>query len=704
MPNRLAAATSPYLLQHADNPVDWFEWGEDAFTDARRRDRPILLSVGYAACHWCHVMAHESFEDEAMAALMNRLFVNVKVDREERPDVDRVYMDAVQATTGRGGWPMTVFLTPDGEPFFAGTYFPPQDHGEMPSFRRVMEAVDDAWVNRRDEVGAQAARIAAVVRREPPPGEAAPGAEALESAYRALESAYDPDHGGFGPAPKFPQPGALEFLLRVCGEPWAPRAAEMLGHTLTAMAAGGIYDHLGGGFSRYSVDRRWEVPHFEKMLYDNSLLARIYLRAHQVTGDPDLARIAGETLDYIMRDLGLPGGGFASSEDADSEGEEGRFYTFTLEEFLKITGEHSGAAGPHFGVTAAGDLEGRNVLRRALTVEQAATRAGLEPSRTEHAVAEAHQLLRRARARRVRPFRDDKVVCAWNGMAIRALAEAAFVLDDERYLSGAIAAARFVLQNLRSGEGRLMRSWREGRVSGPAFADDHGALALGLFAVYEATGDDAWYREAERITTDLVGLFWDDEQGGVHATGRDAERLIARPVNQFDNPTPSDNSLAAEALARLAAATGDTALFDRIEAIGRRSALLVERAPDAAGHLLAVLHSTAKQQELAIVGDPADPRTGALLAEVRSRFRPEVFVAMADPAHPVTAVPLLRHRQAGPEGTPLAYLCRRFACEEPTPDPSVLGRLLDANGAPIPSDRLPSRRETTTFRESRRRG
>ncbi len=674
--NRLAAASSPYLLQHAENPVNWWEWGEGALAEARRLDRPILLSVGYSACHWCHVMAHESFEDPETAEMMNRLFVSIKVDREERPDIDRIYMDAVQTATGRGGWPMTVFLTPTGEPFHAGTYFPKHDRGGMPSFQRVMEAVADVWDHRRDEIVGQAGRLAEEVNRTMPPSAETPGQEALEAAYRTLKASYDPVHGGFGGAPKFPQAPTLEFLLRIAGKSWAPEAARMLEHTLTSMAAGGIYDHLGGGFARYSVDDRWLVPHFEKMLYDNALLARLYLRAWQVTGNPRFEMVARETLGYLLTDLQLPEGGFASAEDADSEGAEGRFYVFTNREVSEAAGEHAPLAAAVYGVTEGGNFEGSNVLHLAVPIEQAAESLGITREEAAESLVDAGERLLAARSTRVRPALDDKVICAWNALAIRAFAEAGAVLGEQAYLDAATGAARFILEDLRTDDGRLLRSWRRGAASIPAFADDYAATAVALFALYQATGDGNWYHTASELTNQMLDLFWDDTDGGVFATGHDAERLIARPKNLHDNPTPSDNSLAAEALSTLAAATGDASMLDRIEVIARLAGVLVERAPSAVGHLLAVLASTRDQQELAIVGSADDPLTAELLAVALDRFRPEVFVAVGEPGDPDPAIPLLRDRPAGPDGTPRAYLCRGFVCDAPTGDPEALRTLL----------------------------
>ena len=671
MPNRLAESSSPYLLQHQDNPVDWYEWGNDAFRTATERDVPVLLSVGYASCHWCHVMAHESFEDDATAQVMNQLFVNVKVDREERPDVDRIYMDAVQAMTGRGGWPMTVFLTPDGQPFFAGTYFPKEDRAGHPAFVRVLESVSEAWHGQRDQVLQQAGRLTQAVQASVPAAEDLPGTEEFEAASRALVEAHDPVHGGFGGAPKFPQAPTLEFLLRAIGEDWAPDARRILEHTLKAMAAGGIYDHLGGGFARYSVDDHWLVPHFEKMLYDNALLARLYARAAQATGDDDFGRIANETLDYLDRDLGLPEGGFASAEDADSEGVEGRFYVFDHNEVTAAAPEHGEAVALVLGSTPAGNFEGKVIVHAATSITEAAAETGVDPDELGTAVAATKARLFEQRSERIRPELDDKAVCAWNGLAIRAFAEAGVALGRPDRIERAVTAAEFVLGEMRRADGRLARTWRRGKVGGPGFADDYGSTALGLFSLYQATGDERWFIEAETLTRRLLDDFWDDEAGGVFATGHDAERLIARPKNLFDNPTPSDNSLAAEALLHLHAFTGDADLLDRIAAIQRLAGRLLAQYPAAVGQLLAVSVTAASgPRQLVVVGENGRDE---LVATATERFRPDLFLA-ATP-EPSDRIPLLQDRVIL-DDTATAYLCRDMVCDLPTTDPTVLAEQL----------------------------
>jgi len=667
--NRLGDATSPYLLQHRDNPVHWWEWGDDALDEARRRSVPVLLSVGYASCHWCHVMAHESFEDPEVAAVMNAGFVNVKVDREERPDVDRIYMDAVQELTGRGGWPMTVFLTPDGKPFYAGTYFPPVDRHGMPAFRRVLEAVSNAWAHRRDEIEGTAGALAGTIAAAPPPDTRMPTSETLVAAHDVLWTQFDRRHGGFGGTPKFPQAPTLEFLLRAAGREWAPRAEEMLVGTLEAMDRGGIHDHLGGGFARYSTDDRWLVPHFEKMLYDNALLARLYARAWQVTGIDRFADVARSTLDYLLDELALPGGGLASGEDADSEGEEGRFYVFDPVEIDRAAGEDAPLVRKAWGVTQAGNFDGRSIVHDAVSPAAVAAEFAITEEAVHDALHRTRTALRSLRSTRVRPALDDKAVCAWNALAARALAEAGLILGSDRYFHAAEDIARFILTEMRRPDGRLLRSRRQGRGDVPAFADDYAATAMALLALYDATGEPAWFTEAEAMATTMVRLFWDDRDGGVFATGTDAAPLIARPKDLFDNPTPSDNSLAAEAMQHLAALTGDQQWTDRVESILRLGLTHLERYPSGSGHLLSVaLVHLAPPHEVAVVG----PDRGPLLTVVRERYRPEVFLAQGDGGGPV---PLLGGRPAI-AGVATAYVCRGFVCDTPVTSPADLAAAL----------------------------
>ena len=683
--NRLAGSASPYLLAHADDPVDWHPWGQEAFAAARERNVPILLSVGYSACHWCHVMARESFSDPGTARLVNNWFVAVKVDREERPDVDRIYLEAVTALTGRAGWPLTAFLTPEGEPFFGGSYFPPEARHGLPAFASVLRAVHEAWEQRRGDVTTAAAGLARRLAAPLPAAGEAPGAAALLPVYRALDESFDPVHGGFGGPPQFPQAASLEFLLRVAGAEWAPRAAAMAGRTLAAMADGGIHDQAGGGFARYAVDAAWLIPHFEKMLYDNALLARLYLRGAQVTGEARFVAVARSTLDYLLADLRLPDGGFAAAEDADSEGEEGRFYTLTYDEFAAAAGAGAPLAAAVLGVTPEGNFEGRNILYRARPVAAVAVTTGASPAEVERAVTEALAGVRALRVNRVRPARDDKAITAWNGLAIRSLAEAGAVLGEPRYVEVAQGAARFALTELRRPDGRLLRSRRAGRGDVPGFCDDYAALSLGLLALYRADGDPAWFATAVGLVDDMERLFGDPATGAFFSAGSDAEALIARPRSLSDHPVPSDNALAAEALLTLAAYTGDHRYLERAGGIFRSAASFLTRAPAAAGYLAAVLAtSLAPARELAVVGPPGDPAAAALLAVAEESFRPGLSLARGDGAR-AGGVPLLESR-ALVNGRPTAYLCHHLSCEAPITDPAVLRRAL-AGPPPLSRDR-----------------
>jgi uncharacterized protein len=672
MANRLARSTSPYLLQHQDNPVEWYEWGQEAFAAAGERRVPILLSVGYSACHWCHVMAHESFEDEATASVMNELFVNVKVDREERPDVDAVYMEAVQASTGRGGWPMTVWLTPEGEPFYAGTYFPSEDRHGMPSFTRVLHAVAEAWRERPEAVAEQAGKLTQAISRSLPASDELPGEEALVAAYRALEASFDPVHGGFGGAPKFPQQPVLEFLLRVHGEPWAPRAGAMVRQTLIRMARGGIHDQLAGGFARYAVDSVWLVPHFEKMLYDNAQLARLYLWAWVELGDQRFREVAESTLGYLLRYLRHPDGGFFSAEDADSEGVEGKFYVWSLDELLAVAGPVDGRpAATHFGVTPTGNFEGATILHEARSITETAEEHGTTSEEAAAALDRARARLLEHRDRRIRPGLDDKVLASWNGLAIRAFAEAGVVLGRDDHLEAARACARFVLERMTGQGGRLVRAWAKGSPGTvPGFLDDYGAMATGLFALYQATGEPEWYRHGAELTRSIPERFT-DPAGGFFTTADDAEQLVKRPKDQMDSPLPSGNSLAAEALLQLSLLTGDQGLRALAEGPIRAGAAMIERYPSAVGHLLSVLHAVHRgPREVAIAG----PEARRLAATVWRRFRPHVALAVDETGESASTVPLLagRHR----EGETLAYVCEGFACELPVGREEDLERLL----------------------------
>ncbi len=652
MPNRLEAETSPYLLQHADNPVDWYPWGDEAFSVAADRNRPVLLSVGYSSCHWCHVMAHESFEDPVTASLMNDLFVNVKVDREERPDIDAVYMAVLQATTGRGGWPMTVFLTPDRRPFFAGTYFPATARQGVPSFQTVLVAVADAWEHRRPELTTTATSLADIAGRSISAERTLPGPDFVHEAVHTIAAQFDPVNGGFGSAPKFPQEPVLEFLLRV----GTVDALDMVRTTLAAMSTGGIRDHVGGGFARYSVDRSWTIPHFEKMLYTNAQLARIYLRAGQALREPAFTEVALDTLAYLLHDLRLPTGAFASAEDADSEGAEGTFYLWDQAEIVDTVGpELAPLALATFGVTDEGNFEGRTHLN--VVNAHAADDLGIDRPAARIMMREVRQKLRARRSTRPRPGLDDKVITAWNGLAIRALAEAGAVVGDPRLTHAAAEAASFIRDSMVV-SGRLMRSRRQGRSNVQGFSDDYASFALACFSLYQVTGDQTWYREAMRVTEGLIELFH-DPGGGFFMSGIDAETPLARTKDLSDAPTPSANSLAAEALLLASMFTGRSELRARAEETLRATMAVARTSPMAAGHLLAVLHTFLNDpREVAIVG----PEAAELASVVWEEFRPGVVVAVDTDGDGAGIVPLLEGRWSD---RTLAYVCRGFVCDLP---------------------------------------
>ena len=674
--NRLADETSPYLRQHADNPVDWYPWGDDAFARARAEDKPILLSVGYSACHWCHVMAHESFEDPATAAVMNERFVNVKVDREERPDVDAVYMQAVQAMTGHGGWPMTVFLAPDGRPFFGGTYFPPAERQGMPSFVAVMDAVTEAWRERRADLFEQAAKLHEAIAHGArlPGGDAGTlSAELLSEAVSSANNQFDRRFGGFGRAPKFPQAMTLTFLLSQIVRDPQPATLETVTVTLDAMAAGGMYDQVGGGFHRYSVDAYWLVPHFEKMLYDQALLTRAYLHGWLVVGLARYRRIVEETVEYVLRELRHPEGGFYSAEDADSEGVEGKYYLWSLPEIEAVAGPDTAEVVRYFGVTAGGNFEDPHTRYRG-NILYVVDREEERPD----AVTRVLPLLRETRSARVRPGLDDKVLLGWNALFLRALAEAAFALERDDWMDAARTSARFILGAMRREDGRLLRSWQGGRAHLLAYAEDYAALLEALLTLAEVD-DVAWLDDARTVAEELVRLFADDAHGGVFTTGTDAESLIVRPKNYQDNATPAENSLTANGLLRLAALTGDTTYETRAADWVASLAPVLGEHPTAFAYLLAAFERLVTAPiEVAVVGAPEDASTRRLLGELRRRLVPaSVHVAAAPDRDGAAHTPLLADR-ALVDGSPTAYVCEHFACRTPTGNPEELRAQLDS--------------------------
>ena len=665
--NRLADETSPYLLQHAHNPVDWYPWGEEALEKARAEDRPIFLSIGYSACHWCHVMERESFENEQTAELMNANFVNVKVDREERPDLDAIYMDAVQAMTGSGGWPMSVFLTPAGKPFYGGTYFPPQPRYGIPSFPQLLLAVADAYRNRRGDLEEQAQRLTEAIGRTGSLSASgdAPGEEVLSEATARLLQYFDEQYGGFGDQPKFPQPMTLEFAMsqyRRGGDADVLLIAE---HTLEQMAAGGIYDHLGGGFHRYSVDRIWLVPHFEKMLYDNAQLLRTYLHAWQINRRPEHRQVVEETVDYVLREMTAPEGGFYSAQDADSEGEEGKFFVWTKEEIEAVLGkEEADLLGGAYGVTPAGNFEGKTILNVKRTATEIAEQTGAEAEAVAGRLAAAKQKLFLAREERVKPERDDKVLTEWNGLMIHAMADVGVVFGRADALEAARAAASFIVAEMSQENGFLFRSYKDGRARFNAYLEDYAAFGRGLVALYEATFELRWLAEAVRLTQIMRGQFADEAGGGFFQTGIAHEQLVVRRKDFIDNAIPSGNSMAAELLLRLAKLTGNDAYRSEAARIFQIMASAMAQQPTGFGRLLSALDDLlSPSQEIAVVGELADPRTQLLLQEVRRHYLPHSVLALKEPGEE-SPLPLLEGRSLV-EGQPAAYVCENYACRLP---------------------------------------
>jgi uncharacterized protein YyaL (SSP411 family) len=657
MPNRLINETSPYLLQHAHNPVDWYAWGPEALERAAQEDKPILLSIGYSACHWCHVMEHESFENEAIAELMNRNFVNIKVDREERPDLDQIYMTAVQIMTGSGGWPMTVFLLPTGEPIFGGTYFPPDDRYGRPGFRRVLETIAEAYRNRRAEIVENAKGFREHLSRQTfqtKEGERI-DASLLDIAYRAMASRFDPREGGFGGAPKFPPSMSIDFLLRYHHRTGDEHALHMATLTLDKMAYGGMYDQVGGGFHRYSTDDHWLVPHFEKMLYDNALLARLYVDAYRSTGDQLYKRIAEETLDFVVREMRDPNGAFYSTQDADSEGVEGKFYVWSNDEFRRVVGEDANTLADYFDVTAHGNWEETNILHVTRPPDQ----------QTQAKVEAAKKKLYAAREKRVKPGRDEKVLTDWNGLMLRAFAEAAAHLGRHDYRVIAEANANFILNTLWDGS-HLLHTYKDGRARFNGYLDDYANLADGLFALYELTFDFKWLDAAVRITDRMIEQFWDDN-GGFYFTGRDHESLLTRTKDFFDNATPSGNSVAADVLLKLSAVSDRQDYREKAESIFLTSAGLLKQYASGFGRLLAAFDFyVGPSKEVALIGS-AEP----FLSILRKRYTPRLVVAGGSDDR----VALLRNRPMV-SGQPTAYVCENFTCKQPVTDVAAFEKAL----------------------------
>ncbi len=731
--NRLIHEKSPYLLQHADNPVDWYSWGEEAFKKARQEDKPIFLSIGYSTCHWCHVMEHESFEDPAVAELLNRHFVSIKVDREERPDLDSLYMQAVMQMTGQGGWPLSAFLTPEGKPFHGGTYFPPEDRWGQPGFKSVLRGVAQAWSDRREEILHSSEALTEALRAG---GALAAGGgnplteETLTQALQVFSNSYDQEHAGFLPAPKFPRSPALSLLLRIWKRMGDADALRMAEETLRAMAAGGMYDHLGGGFHRYSTDAQWFLPHFEKMLYDQALLAVTYLEAHQATAKPEYAQVAREIFEYVLREMADPQGGFYSAEDADSEAagvreanpkkQEGAFYVWSAEELNKVLGaERAEVIGFLYGVQPGGNVfhdpmgefQGKNVLHRRHDLEEAARRFGKTKEQIQALLSEAKDQLFQARSRRPRPHRDDKILTDWNGLMISALALGSRVLEEPRYAQAARKAADFLLGRMvrsdgrpfgstahpelvparggsasggegkRSAQGRLLHRYREGEAGILGTLEDHAFLAHGLFDLYQATFETKYLAQAKRLAQEMIRLFWDEQNGGFFLTGSDAEALLVRQKEIYDGAIPSGNSVAALVLLRLGRLTTERSFEEKARKLLEGFSGPVRQHPDGYPQLLIALDfALGPSREIVLAGQPEAFGMTAMIRAVYRRFLPNKVVALHPPGKAgeeiETLAPFLKG-QATLEGNPTAYVCRNYACSLPTTDLDQLEKLLD---------------------------
>lgn len=679
MPNRLAHESSPYLLQHAGNPVDWYPWGEEALSKAKAEDKPIFLSIGYSACHWCHVMEHESFEDEQTAALMNELFVSIKVDREERPDLDSIYMDAVVAISGHGGWPMSVFLTPEGVPFYGGTYYPPTPRHGMPSFEQVLKSIAHVYRNQKEDVRNNGVALLARMGG----GLALQNAEPLdpavpELALQALGRTFDWTHGGFGHAPKFPQPMTYDFLLRSYYRNQRASSLEMVELTLLKMAHGGMYDQLGGGFHRYSVDSIWLVPHFEKMLYDNALLARLYLHVYQSTGKPFYRRIVEETLDYVIREMTHPGGGFYSTQDADSEGEEGKFFLWTPAEVKAVLGEEVGQIFcTAYDVTRGGNFEGKSILNVPRPLDQVAAELNLSYQQLEDILQQGRAKLFAEREKRVKPGRDEKIITAWNGLMVAAFAEAARVFDRPDYGDVAIRNAKFILSTMMK-EGRLFRVWKEtpGQAKLMGYLEDYAFYSDGLLALYQTTFDPRWFQTARALMEVVLDHFQDETQGGFFDTADDHEQLVTRPKNLQDNATPCGNSMAVRTLLMLAAYTGQAKY--ETPATNTLASLQgpISQYPGAFTHWLGALEfAIALPKEVAIIGQKGREDTKALLQTVLKPYRPNQVVAVAN-ENETTGQPELIEGRSMQDGQATVYVCQNFTCQQPVTTVEELEALL----------------------------
>lgn len=677
--NRLVHESSPYLLQHAHNPVDWYPWSDEAFVKAKQEDKPVLLSIGYSACHWCHVMERESFENEQIAQLMNDLFINVKVDREERPDLDEIYMNAVQMLTGRGGWPMTMFLTPDRQPFYGGTYFPPEDRHGMPGFPRILQGVAQAYRDKPEDVQKSVEQILSALKRmsHSEDHEHVFAPEAIGKAAEQIASAYDAENGGLGQAPKFPNPGVYELFLRHHHHSGTKRFLEMVIHTLTRMALGGIYDHLGGGFHRYSVDEKWLVPHFEKMLYDNAQLVRSLALLYRITGNEFFKRVMEETLDYLIREMLHSEGGFYSTQDADSEGEEGKFFVWSLMEVNQILGEKDGEIFCRiYDVTELGNFEGKNILHPILTVAQAAALFKKTPDQIETLIAQAKHKLLAAREARKKPLRDDKIIAAWNGLMLSGLAEAVKISDKPSFLAAANRTIQLIFTRMFS-DGLLLHMYKDGMAKQLGFLDDYAFLAIGLLDFYEATLDRSALERAVELTEVMLREFWDSSQGSFFYTGNSHEQLISRTKPCFDASVPSGNAKATELLLRLYHLTGKEDFRGKAEIVLRSYSHAMESQPFGFAHMLCALDFyLRKPKDVIVVGKPDDSRTTELLAVINSLYLPSMTVQLVGPDEPLEEVSPLLAGKTQIHGSATAYVCHNYTCSAPVTQPEELRLLL----------------------------
>jgi uncharacterized protein len=679
--NHLINETSPYLLQHAHNPVDWYSWGAEAFQKAKSQNRPILLSIGYSACHWCHVMERESFEDEKIAALMNDLFVNIKVDREERPDLDEIYMNAVQMLTGRGGWPMTVFLTPEGKPFYGGTYFPPEDRYGVPGFPKILQGVANAYREKPQDVERSVEQILAALQRMSLSTESQQpfSSDIIGQSAEQLAQAYDPDHGGLGKAPKFPNVGVYELFLRHYHHSKGSRFLEMVTHTLTKMAQGGIYDHLGGGFHRYSVDEKWLVPHFEKMLYDNAQLVRIYAQVYCVTGEPLFKQVVDETMNYLMREMLHTEGGFYSTQDADSEGEEGKFFVWTEAEITRLLGEGASEIFCRiYDVSEEGNFEEKNILHPILTLEQASKFFRRDLKEIESLVSDAKRKLFQEREKRPKPFRDEKILTSWNGLMLSGFAEAIKISPHPSYLEAVNRTVDFIFSKMFR-DGHLLHTYKSGTAKILGYLDDYAFLAAGLLDLFEATVNRAHLDRALELAEIMLHEFWDEAGGGFFYTGRSHERLIAQSKPIFDGSVPSGNAVATQVLFRLYHYTGKEDYLKCAERILRAYYNAMENQPFGFAHMLAALDFyLQKPKEVVLVGDKKEPKTLELLTKIHSLYMPNITLQLASPDDSLEKVSSLLADKKQFEGKPTVYVCHNFTCSRPVVEWDELKSLLDA--------------------------